>query len=136
MKTEKDILEKIGKASYGVPEGYFSDLASRLEAIPERKTVSPGVWMRVRPYAALAACFAAILLVGTAVLRRTAPDRMSPDQLYNEIVYADMVSGSHPEAFLGAMEYEQEDISEDDIINHLIESGVQMEYIAYAGDQK
>ena len=63
MNSDKEILEKIGKGSYGVPDGYFNDLKTRLAAIPEKKTVNPGIWMRVKPYAALAACFAAILLV-------------------------------------------------------------------------
>ena len=49
MKSEKDIFEKIGKASYGVPEGYFNDLKSRLEAIPQEKSVLNGPWARIRP---------------------------------------------------------------------------------------
>ena len=135
MNSDKEILEKIGKGSYGVPEGYFNDLKARLAAIPEEKTINPGIWMRVRPYAALAACFAAILLVDNAVLRNTAMKQQPSDQFYNEATYADMISITRPEVIYSVMEYEQEDISDEDIINYLIETGATMEQLAYAGDR-
>jgi len=34
------------------------------------------------------------------------------------------------------MEYGHDDLSDEDIINYLIESGTEMEYLAYSGDQK
>ena len=134
MNSEKEIFEKIGKGSYGVPDGYFNDLKNRLAAIPEGKAISPGIWMRVRPYAALAACFAAILLIGNSVLRNTA-SRQPADQLYNETTYADMISITRPDVIYSVMEYEHEDISDEDIINYLIETGATMEQLAYAGDR-
>lgn len=134
MSTEKDIFEKIGKPSYGVPEGYFDDLKARLGTIAEEKVASPGIWMRVRPYLALAACFAAILLAGNLVLRNTGTQ--SPDKLLNEVSYAEMISITQPEALYDAFEYEHEDISDEDIIDYLIESGATMEHLAYAGGQR
>ena len=134
MNSDKEILEKIGKGSYGVPDGYFNDLKTRLAAIPEETTVNPGIWMRVKPYAALAACFAAILLAGNALLRNTASNQQPADQSYTEATYADMISITRPEIIYSAMEYEHEDISDEDIINYLIETGATMEQLAYAGE--
>ena len=135
MKSEKDIFDNIGKASFGVPEGYFNDLKVRLESIPERGKVLPGPWSRVKPFLAMAASFAAILLIGNSVLRHTVSSQTEEPSL-NESSYAEMISLTHPEAFMNALEYEGEDMTEEDIINYLIESGMSMEYLAYSGDQK
>ena len=136
MNSEKDIFENIGKPSMGVPEGYFNDLKGRLGAIPEAKTVEPALWMRLRPYVAMAASFVAVLLIGNAVLRNTLSGGRSDDQAYNESTYADMISLTHPEAIYQVLEYGHEDLTDEDIINYLIESGAEMEYLAYSGDQK
>ena len=39
-----------------VPKGYFDNLKDRLSQIPGQQRVS--LWEKVRPYVALAACFA------------------------------------------------------------------------------
>lgn len=64
------ILDKAGhRSGMTVPEGYFADFASRMEArLPEREWEKPGagkiaprsVWQRIRPYVYLAAMFAGI----------------------------------------------------------------------------
>ena len=136
MKSEKDIFESIGKPSLGVPEGYFNDLKDRLGAISHAKTVEPALWMRLKPYAAMAASFVAILLIGNAVLRGTFSNGRADDQAINEATYAEMISLTHPEAVYQVLEYGHDDLSDEDIINYLIESGIEMEYLAYSGDQK
>ena len=136
MKSEKDIIESIGKPSMGVPEGYFNDLKDRLGAISHAKTVEPALWMRIRPYVAMAASFVAILLIGNAVLRGTFSNGRADDQAINETTYAEMISLTHPEAVYQVLEYGHDDLSDEDIINYLIESGTEMEYLAYSGDQK
>ena len=135
MNSDKDIIESIGKPTMAVPEGYFNDLKDRLGAIPQAKTVQPALWMRMRPYLAMAASFVAILLIGNAVLRNTFSRGQSEDQLYSEPTYADMISLTHPEAIYQVMEYGHDDLSDEDIINYLIESGTEMEYLAYSGGQ-
>ena len=136
MNSEKDILESIGKPSMSVPEGYFNDLRDRLGALSAPKTVEPALWMRLRPYVAMAASFVAVLLIGNAVLRGTFSNGKVEDQVYNESTYADMISLTHPEAVYQVLEYGHEDLSDEDIINYLIESGAEMEYLAYSGGQK
>jgi len=136
MKSEKDIIDSIGKPVMGVPEGYFDNLKDRLAAIPEAKTVEPAIWMRLRPYVAMAASFVAILLIGNAVLKGTFSNGRADDQDFTESTYAEMISLTHPEAVYQVMEYGHDDLSDEDIINYLIESGTEMEYLAYSGDQK
>ena len=136
MNSEKEIFDNIGKVSMTVPEGYFNDLKDRLDAIPAGKTVEPSVWMRMKPYAAMAAAFVAVLLIGNAVLKNSIPGNRTDDQFLNEETYADMISLTHPEAVYQFMEYGHEDLSDEDIINYLIESGAEMEYLAYSGDQQ
>ena len=134
MKSEKDILERIGKGTMSVPDGYFSDLKNRLATIPESATVQPGPWNRVRPYLAMAASFAAILIIGNSVLRNTASK--PEDELFlTDATYAAMISLNYPDAILNAMEFDEEVITDEDIINYLIESGVRTEHLAYAGNQ-
>ena len=136
MKTEKEIFDRIGKGSFSVPEGYFESLRDRLESIPGKdgKVAPPTLWMRVKPYAALAACFLAALVAGKLILNRTSgrADKADPffDQ-YGELFYSDLIPVTLPESIF----YDEEsadDISNDDIINYLIESGTTAEQLAMA----
>lgn len=64
MKTDHDILAKIDRDSgMTVPDGYFADFASRMEAAipanrPKIAEAPRSFWQQVRPYAYLAAMFA------------------------------------------------------------------------------
>ena len=135
MEIGKDILEKVGKPSMGVPEGYFDGLKTRLASIPSQREAVPSPWVRVRPYLAMAAGFAAILVAGNAILRNTALSQPSGTDPF-ESSYAEMITLTSPETLYDIMEYETEEISEEDIINYLIESGARPEQLAYAGDQQ
>lgn len=134
MEIGKDILEKIGKPSMRVPDGYFDGLRSRLGSIPKAGEPKPGVWAGMRPYLALAASFAAIVLIGNAVLRDTVKSPSS-DPFLGEDSYADIISITNPEILYDESEFDMEELSDEDIINYLIESGVRTEHLAYAGDQ-
>ena len=134
MLTGKDIFESIGKDRPCVPEGYFTDLKARLGSIPERSIVRQGPWSSVRPYLALAASFVAIAVISTAVLKNTTKSQ-SPDQFLNEDSYAEILSITNPEILYSEPEFEMEELTDDDIINYLIETGVRAEHLAYAGNQ-
>ncbi len=138
MEIGKDILEKVGKPSMEVPEGYFNSLKSRLESIPQSEAPRQGVLRQVRPYLALAASFAAILIIGNAVLRGTAGLDRSAGSDFEDPGYAELISITRPDIFYNALETENEgeDISDEDIINYLIESGVNPEHLAYAGETR
>jgi hypothetical protein len=141
MDKNKDILESIGKHTYEVPEGYFAGLRDRLAAIPSQETLKTGtvmpaleapahrsLWNRIVPYAALAACFAVMVVAGNAILSRTASKAGSTDYDMTEMILADLVQNGRDYEFYQT--FEEEHVSEDDIINYLIESGTDTEDIA------
>ncbi|MGN1215160.1 MAG: hypothetical protein ACI4TJ_02835 [Candidatus Cryptobacteroides sp.] len=113
--------KKESKDIYRVPEGYFSDLRSRLYTIAgETGTGHRGFFSVIMPYAALAACFVALVVAGNAILSRTAGEYATdPETEY----YADLLA-THPGMFYQE-EYAlaEETASEDEIIDYLIESG-------------
>lgn len=128
MQEKRDIFNGSGKAAFKVPEGYFEELGARLDAIPALgRTVSP--MQRMKPYLALAACFLGMLLVGNAILSNTA-DKRSANDLYNEFAYARLIQAAE---YLHADGTEQDTISDEDVVNYLIDSGTSAELIEYAG---
>lgn len=127
MNKNKDI--------YKVPEGYFEMLQSRLESIPaqqgEPETALP-LWVKLKPYAALAACFVIAFCLGNFILGRTsgpAQDGIS----FEDICYADLIPVTNPYMIYEDSPYApyEEDATEDDIIQYLISSGASVDYIAY-----
>lgn len=67
MSIDKNILDKVNRREgMTVPDGYFDDFASKMMAsLPEKqKAPEPSprqrIWLRVRPYAYMAAMFAGI----------------------------------------------------------------------------
>lgn len=135
MKKDNDILQN-GKNPYGVPDGYFESLRKRLDSIPCESVGEAGIglWTRFRPYAALAACFVAAFLVGNAVLRNTAGDIRSSDQIYYEFLTSEVMAGTGPEDIyrIGQVDSaESETLSDEDVINYLLATGAQPEHIEY-----
>jgi hypothetical protein len=133
MKMGKDILDDLKKNPYSVPDGYFDRLKGRLNeiAVSSVDTVPRSLWQRIRPYAALAACFAASFLIGNAILRKTAPKASSSDQFYKELMYSDLIPVTQPYAIFEMEDEEEMETSDEDTINFLIETGVSVELIAY-----
>jgi hypothetical protein len=133
MKMGKDILDDLKRNPYSVPDGYFDRLKGRLNeiAVSSVDTVPRSLWQRIRPYAALAACFAASFLIGNAILRKTAPKASSSDQFYKELMYSDLIPVTQPYAIFEMEDEEEMETSDEDIINFLIETGVSVELIAY-----
>ena len=135
MNTGKEIFEKVGKPAFRVPNGYFEGLGERLGRIPsEHSRTEVGPWTKVKPYLALAACFAIAFAIGTTVLKTTA-SKQSADQPYSEI-FADMVSVSQPDLFILGLYNEDNPLTDDDIIDYLIESGVSAEQIEYTRQEE
>lgn len=59
------------KLHYSVPEGYFEELSGKLSTIPSREAPR-GIVSRLTPYMAMAACFFLSVIIGTAILKKTA----------------------------------------------------------------
>ena len=132
-EIKEDILEteSLKRRPYSVPDGYFTDLQTRLMKIPQEnvqmeeapKVIS--LWDRLKPYAALAACFVAIVAVGTSVLRKASVS--DDDLMYEQLMLADMIPHSDP-YFCFMDEEEEPEISPDEIIDYLMETNAEIDY--------
>ena len=113
------------------PEGYFEDLQARLSEIPARKQqVSPV--RRIAPYFAYAASLVVAVMLGNALLRKTA----SPveDDGWTYVSYlADALDPDGAALFdeTGWDGEEESSLSEEDIINYLIADGISVEHLNY-----
>lgn len=131
---KEDIFDDIRKPSFKVPEGYFENLKERLNTIPEKSEApAPATfWQKFRPYLVMAASFAASLVIGTAILKTTAGPKISEtDQFYSELGYADLI----PVTLADPAIYEDtpsEEVSNEEIADYLIATGVSAEKIRYA----
>ena len=126
---------------YNVPDGYFEGLKARLERIPAEHPEVGGsrtiLWTRIRPYAAVAACLAVLLAVGSIFLDRNTAQSEAGEYIYEQVMYSDLIPDTDPYLILGAPSNVDEsyEVSDDDIIDYLISSGTSAELIAYAGNQ-
>jgi len=120
---------------YDVPSGYFENLQTRLSAIPamDAEVVNHvTIWTKVRPVIALAASFAILLTCGTLILSKTAGRVMSNDNEFIEYAYA-MTPLTEPYSIYDASLAESlyTGVSEEDIVNYLIETGVSINQLGY-----
>ena len=141
MDKKSSILDdlKAQKMPYGVPEGYFDNLRIRLESIPSQmegektapaKVVAmPSLWTRVRPYMAMAAAFLIMVTAGTAILKNTSKSMTMTEEEYMQL--ASILPVTDPYAIYYDDYAEEDDISGEDIVNYLIETGVSLEQLAY-----
>ena len=120
------------KNCHTVPEGYFKGLETRLSQIPRTAVPAVPPLTKMRPYLALAAAFAALVVGGTAVLRNTVRPAaaLSDEELLG---YIQLIPSTDPYLiFDESAGQEGEAYSDEDIINYLIETGVSLEQLAYA----
>lgn len=127
-----------GENMYKVPEGYFEGLKSRLSAIPASETVLAAknpLWEMAAPIVALAASFAILLVGGTWVLRHTTPEDKSDEADFMKYAYS-MIPHTEPYSACDASLAESLgfSVSQDDIIDYLIETGVSMDLIGYESE--
>lgn len=129
MQEKSRIFDEAAKTAREVPKNYFEELEARLGAIPDSHRIgSPA--LRLKPYLALAACFTAIMLVGNAVLRSTMTDSPQSDFYNNEFAYVSLLQADE---YLSTESDMQDSISDEDVVNYLIDSGTSTELIEYAG---
>ena len=115
------------------PEGYFENLQARLSEIPARSARVSTVH-RLAPYVAIAASFLAVVLLGNAVLSRTAAP--AEDDTWTYVSYlADALDpdGAVPMDMAGYYidDEESEGLSAEDIMNYLLADGISVEHLAY-----
>ena len=116
------------------PEGYFENLQQRLSEIPARPVRVSQVH-RLAPYAAIAASFLVAVLLGNAVLRRTAPVS-DEDETWTYVSYLADALDPDGAAMMDFYDYygeeeEQQGLSAEDIVNYLLADGISVEHLNY-----
>lgn len=121
-----DILNSLSLKTmpYDVPEGYFGTFRNKVK----KGTAVPRIpiWSRLAPYAGLAASFAAIFLIGMAVLDRPGKSEMSMEEY---LLFTDASSLSAIYDIEAESQLADADINDEDIIEYLIYSGITAEEI-------
>ncbi len=130
MKQENDILKdrlELKQMPYTVPEGYFESFKEQAAKPMVRKI---DFRARIAPYAAMAAVFIFMVTAGTFFLEKSVPEYQMTEEDY--VMFSDN--------FMNAIAYEMEygsalaeaELSEEDIINYLIYTGVTAEQIEFS----
>ncbi len=125
MKQDEDILKKLDhRDGMTVPEGYFAEFASRMEAsLPDRPELSATVpsaprtwWQRVRPYTYMAAMFAGVwcMLKMFTMLTSTSPMPLETNPIMAEAFSND--------TFVN--EYVMPEVDEWELYDDLMEDGI------------
>lgn len=135
-QIEKDILstsEDLKKMPYAVPEGYFDGLNRSVTArIAEEKSSEETssaerkhLRLTLAPYLSLAAMFAVIVCAGTLFLKYL-PFSATTDE-FEDMSYLDIIPVTDPDMIYCAGNYETEYVTEEDIAEYLIYSGIDIE---------
>ncbi len=138
---ENDILKgskDLKKMPYSVPEGYFEDFSARLrkrirqeektlKVQPKKRQISP---IQVVRYVAVAAVIAVVAALGITLAslknRAVVPEDSFEDSDF--IFYcSELVPATEPESIYYSYNSDSESLSEEDIINYLYYSGVDVD---------
>jgi len=106
------------------PDGYLENLQDRLMSIPAREK-QPSLMTRVMPYIAYAASLVLLVVLGNFILGKTAvsTEEVSPSEDWTYVSYlaqsldADCMLPEIPEYTL----------TDDDIVNYLVDDGLTLE---------
>ncbi len=117
------------------PEGYFENLQQRLSEIPASPARVSTVH-RLAPYVAIAASFLVAVLLGNAILRRTAPSPASAeDDTWTYVSYLadalDPDGASLMDLYEDGEEGLEERLFAEDIVNYLLADGISVEHLNY-----
>ena len=117
-------------------EGYFENLQMRLSEIPARQQPARvGTVHRLTPYLAIAASFLAVVLLGNAILNRTAPASAEDDTWAYVSYLADALDpdGGVPMdmADYYMTDEDSDGLSAEDIVNYLVADGISVEHLNY-----
>ena len=125
------------------PEGYFLDLQQRLSEIPQREMARTGShgdaeeggtslrrFRRLAPYFAYAASLVVAVLLGNALLKRTAVPVEDDGWTYVSYL-ADALDPDGAPMDESAWDEEEDGLSREDIINYLLADGISVEQLNY-----
>ena len=117
------------------PEGYFENLQQRLSEIPASPARVSTVH-RLAPDVAIAASFLVAVMLGNAILRRTAPSPASAeDDSWTYVSYLadalDPDGASLMDLYEDGEEGLEERLFAEDIVNYLLADGISVEHLNY-----
>lgn len=127
MKKENDILKDCRELKgnpFTVPEGYFESFKAEARKPMVRKV---NFMDRIAPYAAVAAMFVFLVTVGTLFLDNTTTEYEMTEEDY--VLFSDSMMNSLAYEMGYMSQTAEAEISEEDIINYLIYTGVTAEQI-------
>ena len=127
MTERKDILANPGIKDnpFTTPEGYFTDFQSRITESTVHAAGETSLWTKLLPAMATAAAFLMLVTVGNIILRTSTKEEYTFEDF---MVFSDRYSGTGYEMNYGEL-YAEAEISDDDIIEYLIYTGVDTETI-------
>lgn len=116
MKNERHILDKVELKSmpFTVPEGYFKELRADLKMIPKQQSKPVNIikWRPFVRFASIAAVVAALITAGAFLIEKNGEETGLTVVTEEADYFADLQS-----------------LTEDDIIEYLISTGVELEDI-------
>lgn len=127
MEKEKDILKdclQLKQMPFTVPEGYFETFKAEASKPMVRKL---DFRTRIAPYAAMAAVFAFMVTAGTYLLEKSAPEYQMTEEDY--VMFSDNMMTTIAYEMEYGYQLAEAEISEEDIIEYLIYTGVSAEQI-------
>lgn len=127
MKMGNDILKdypELRQTPFTVPEGYF-DSFKAANAVPVARKLS--LWNRVAPYAAVAAVFVFMVAAGTFILEQSVPQYPMTEEDY--VMFSDNMMNTIAYEMEYGTQLAEAEVSDEDIINYLIYTGVSAEHI-------
>lgn len=114
-----------------VPEGYFEDLQDRLLARRGETLQRPPV-QRLAPYLAYAAMLSFAVVIGTAILRKTAAPA-EEDLVYGAYMNYLAMSMDPDGAVYSFEDYE---LTREDLVDFLIDEGVSTQQIEFVNHEE
>lgn len=127
MQKDMDILESdktLKTTPFKVPDSYFESLGDRtFHKATHKETKLSGL----SPYLALAAMFTAIVVTGRFVLEHTSVRKSWTEE--DSFFYSELIPVTDPDAIYHSYAWQEDGVSEDDIIEYLIYSGITIENI-------
>lgn len=126
---EKDILNsspELKKMPFNVPEGYFDGLKREALKCAEPKKVHISIWTRLAPYAAIAAMFLFILVLGKVFLRNDPGESEAVEESADFEDYMVFAGGETDIAIhnIASGQFAENSVEDEDIIEYLIYIGV------------
>ena len=130
MKQGIDILKdcpQLKQMPFTTPEGYFETFKKEASRSMVRKI---DFRTRIAPYLAMAAVFIFMVTAGTMLLEKSVPQYQMTEEDY--VMFSDNIMTTIAYEMEYGSQLAEAELSEEDIINYLIYTGVTAEHIEFS----